>query len=100
MFTNNILIATRYVESNSNHIMNVSSYRNDDFAMISNESFSCDKQFPETKQSDTPSNLKQAIHGMVDEHSSTPFSKNYALKSSNSAYGRKSSNVLTDKDLG
>ena len=84
----------------NNHIINISLYRNDDFAMLSNDNFSYDKKLSETKQSATPSNLKQGIHGMVDEHSSTPFSKNYALKSSNSMSGRKSTNVLTDKDLG
>jgi hypothetical protein len=80
--------------------MNTSLYRNADFAMLSNDNISYDKKLSETKQSATPSNLKQGTHGMVDEHSSTPFSKNYALKPSNSVSGRKSTNVLTDKDLG
>ena len=83
-----------------NRIINISLCRNEDFAMLSNENFSYDKTLSETKQSATSSNLTQSLHGMGDEHSSTPFSKNYALKSSNSASGRKSTNVLTDKDLG
>ena len=41
-----------------------------------------------------------SVHDMVDEHSSTPFSKNYSNKSSSSMAGRKSTNVLPDKDLG
>ena len=37
---------------------------------------------------------------MIDEHSSTPFSKYNPNKSSSSMTGRKSTNVLPDKDLG
>ena len=49
-----------------------------------------------------PQNLTQSLHeSMVDEHSSTPFSKHYPIRSSSSGSTvRKSTNMLTEKDLG
>ena len=78
----------------------ISVCRNDEFGGLSGDNFPYDKTFSDKNQSAISSNNKATILAMVDEHSSTPLSKNNALKYSNLSSGRKPTNVLTDKDLG
>lgn len=68
--------------------------------MLNMEQSACNKTFPDTNKHLTTPWMKQTAHGMVDEHSSTPFSKHISLKSSGAMSGRKSTNILADRDLG
>ena len=68
--------------------------------MLRMDQSACNKKFSGTNTHSTMPWQKQTAHGMVDEHSSTPFSKQFSLKSSGSMSGRKSTNILIDRDLG
>ena len=63
---------------------------------------SYDNKLQHQSSAAAPPNLKLTLRdNMVDEHSSTPLSKHCSLRSSNSrSTVRKSTNMLTEKDLG
>ena len=79
----------------------ISKYSNEQLRTASADNLSRDRNTLQPNQSSQTLIPKpNSVHDMVDEHSSTPFSKHYSNKSSSSMAGRKSTNVLTDKDLG
>ena len=74
---------------------------NDQLRTASVDNLSHDRNVIQTRQASTNLMPKpSSVHDMIDEHSSTPFSKYNPNKSSSSMTGRKSTNVLPDKDLG
>ena len=83
------------------YIFSFSKFSNEQLRTASADNLSRGKNVLEAKQcSQSLIPKPSSVHDMVDEHSSTPFSKHYPNKSSSTMGGRKSTNVLADKDLG
>ena len=80
---------------------NIFYFSNDQLRTASVDNLSHDRNVIQARQASTNLIPKpSSVHDMIDEHSSTPFSKYNPNKSSSSMTGRKSTNVLPDKDLG